>query len=389
MRTDVSGWKTRLSDELIAENTASGIWRNKTLADQLDAVLAQNPDKVMVIEGARRLTAAQLDRQARALASALQGRGLVAGDVVSFELPNWPETMVIDLACAMLGLVCNPIIPIYRDAEVSYILRDAGTRAIFVPTEFRNFDYADMIARHRAELPDLDLVVTVRGDAEGATGFDALLAEGDADAFAPTTVDPNAVKLIMYTSGTTGRPKGVLHSHNTIDTEIQAISNFLGLGEDDVVLFGIEENVLDPLQTAHVLDSVGKIGCLVFNSVSESLFQLTQGDLSECDGFVQFIRNLLHRLEFRIAASFDAHNHRLRKNSVGVDFDTTNAAAGVKIVLGHRGDRAHQCKCNSAESESEVSYVHHGHGMDSCLNRQILQVNSAHVAPSENILYHG
>ncbi|MBT3810029.1 MAG: AMP-binding protein, partial [Rhodospirillaceae bacterium] len=236
MRTDVSGWKTRLSDELIAENTASGIWRNKTLADQLDAVLAQNPDKVMVIEGARRLTAAQLDRQARALASALQGRGLVAGDVVSFELPNWPETMVIDLACAMLGLVCNPIIPIYRDAEVSYILRDAGTRAIFVPTEFRNFDYADMIARHRAELPDLDLVVTVRGDAEGATGFDALLAEGDADAFAPTTVDPNAVKLIMYTSGTTGRPKGVLHSHNTIDTEIQAISNFLGLGEDDVVL---------------------------------------------------------------------------------------------------------------------------------------------------------
>ena len=155
---------------------------------------------------------------------------------MSFELPNWPETVVIDLACAMLGLVCNPIIPIYRDAEVSYILRDAGTKAMFIPTEFRRFDYVDMIERHRADLPDLAHVVTVRGRADGTTAFEDLLAEGDAQDFVRPEVDPNAVKLIMYTSGTTGRPKGVLHSHNTIDTEIQAISQFLNLGVDDVIL---------------------------------------------------------------------------------------------------------------------------------------------------------
>lgn len=236
MRTDVSGWTTRLTDDLIAENSASGIWRNRTLADELADLVAKNPDRVLFVEGDRRHSVADMDRRACALASALQKRGLVAGDVVSFELPNWPETVVIDLACAMLGLVCNPIIPIYRDAEVSYILRDAGTKAIFVPTTFRKFDYADMIARHRDELPDLEHVITVRGDAGGATSFDDLLTEGDADSFEPSDVDPNAVKLIMYTSGTTGRPKGVLHSHNTIDTEIQAISGFLGLGEGDVVL---------------------------------------------------------------------------------------------------------------------------------------------------------
>jgi cyclohexanecarboxylate-CoA ligase len=236
MRDDVSGWKTRLTDALIVENTASGIWRNLTLADQLAEVVAKNPDKILLIEGPRCVTVAEIDRDARALASALQARGLVAGDVVSFELPNWPETVVIDLACAMLGLVCNPIIPIYRDTEVSYILRDAGTKAFFIPTTFRNFDYAEMVARHRAELPDLDLVVTVRGAADGTMTFEELLAEGDADGFARPAVDPNSVKLIMYTSGTTGRPKGVLHSHNTIDTEIQAISKFLALDDSDVIL---------------------------------------------------------------------------------------------------------------------------------------------------------
>ncbi|MEP4884757.1 MAG: AMP-binding protein, partial [Alphaproteobacteria bacterium] len=142
----------------------------------------------------------------------------------------------IDLACAMLGLVCNPIIPIYRDSEVSYILRDAGTKLVFVPTTFRKFDYADMVARHRGELPDLAHVITVRGTAEGATAFEDLLAEGEPETFERAAVDPNAVKLILYTSGTTGRPKGVLHSHNTIDTEIQAISGFLGLDDSDVIL---------------------------------------------------------------------------------------------------------------------------------------------------------
>ncbi|MBO6782947.1 MAG: AMP-binding protein [Alphaproteobacteria bacterium] len=236
MRDDVSGWKTRLTDELIAENTASGIWRNLTLADQLDDVLAKSPDRVLFIEGGRAVTASAISRDARALASALQGRGLRAGDVVSFELPNWPETVVIDLACAMLGLVCNPIIPIYRDAEVTYILRDAGAKVFFIPTTFRKFDYADMVARHRDELPDLEHVVTVRGSADGADRFEDLLAEGDPEGLVRPEVDPNAVKLIMYTSGTTGRPKGVLHSHNTIDTEIQAISRFLALDENDVIL---------------------------------------------------------------------------------------------------------------------------------------------------------
>ncbi|MCZ6592967.1 MAG: AMP-binding protein [Alphaproteobacteria bacterium] len=234
MRQDVSGWQTRLSDALIAENTQSGIWRNKTLADLLDEQLARDPDRVLIIQGDSQMSARDINIQARALASALQQRGLVAGDVISCQLPNWPEAVVVDMAAAMLGLVTNPIIPIYRDVEVAYILKDAGTKVFFIPTEFRNFDYVAMVERHRGELPDLAHVATVRGTAPGCIAFDELL--GDGVVFERPAVDPNAVKLIMYTSGTTGRPKGVLHSHNTIDTENQAFSKFLGLDQDDVIL---------------------------------------------------------------------------------------------------------------------------------------------------------
>ena len=234
MRTDVSGWRTRLTDELIAENTKSGIWRNKTLADLLDAQVTRDPDQILIVDGDTQMNAREIDAQARALAGALQQLGLVAGDVISFQLPNWREAVVVDVAAAMLGLVCNPIIPIYRDAEVAYILKDAGTKVVFVPTEYRDFDYVAMIERHRADLPDLEHIVTVRDKVTGYIDFEGLLEEGKD--FEKPGVDPNAVKLIMYTSGTTGRPKGVLHSHNSIDTENQAFSNFFGLDQADVIL---------------------------------------------------------------------------------------------------------------------------------------------------------
>ena len=81
------------------------------------------------------------------LAAALQQRGLVAGDVVSFQLPNWREAVVIDLATTMLGLIVAPIVPIYRDSEVAFMLADAGVKAAFYPASYRGFDYAAMMQR--------------------------------------------------------------------------------------------------------------------------------------------------------------------------------------------------------------------------------------------------
>ena len=175
MLEDVSGWHTRLSESLIQENTASGIWRNKTVVDLLDNQISKNPNQLLIIDKDVSISAGELSLKANRLAAAFQKKGLIAGDVISFQLPNWNESLIIDVAASMLGLVCNPIIPIYRDAEVSYILKNAGTKLIFIPTEFRNFDYLSMIEANISEYPDLSHIITVRGSVDWYSSYEDLL----------------------------------------------------------------------------------------------------------------------------------------------------------------------------------------------------------------------
>jgi len=234
--TDPSGWKTRLDRQMIAEYTASGVWRGETLADCALRQASRQPDSVAVVEGPNSRSFGALVSEAQQLASAFEASGLKAGDVVSFQLPNWVEAMTVNLAAAMCGLVCNPIVPIYRDAEVRYILRDCDAKVFFVPQSFRSIEYADMVRRLRGELPSLRDVVVVRGAAGEDTAFADMLARGNPSSFAPRRVDANAIKLVLYTSGTTGNPKGVLHTHNTIMAELTAVSAFFRLSDEDVVL---------------------------------------------------------------------------------------------------------------------------------------------------------
>jgi len=236
MRTDIGGFGTRLTDEMIERYTRAGAWRNVTLADCAEREAASVPDRVAVVEGARELTCAEVMDQARRLVTAFGAAGLRPGDVVSFQLPNWFETMAINIAACSSGIVVNPIVPIYREAEVRYILRDCRARLFFVPHRFRSFDYPAMAARLSSDLPDLSDVIVVRGEAPGCWNY-ADLIESVAGSTSPRArVDPNAVKLVLYTSGTTGSPKGVLHSHNTIMSEIDAVIDYWGIRRDDVVL---------------------------------------------------------------------------------------------------------------------------------------------------------
>jgi acyl-CoA synthetase (AMP-forming)/AMP-acid ligase II len=229
---DISGFMVRRSPEAAARHAAAGHWRNETLATLARTQTEADPSRVLLIEGERRLTRGQAWDQAMRLSRFFASRGLTRGDVISFQLPNWVEAAVVSLAARISGLVVNPVPPIYREAEVSYILGNCGSKLIFIPEVFRNFDYPTLIERVRGELPALRDVVVVRGARKGTIAWDEALDHAALEDL--PQVDPAAVMMAMYTSGTTSKPKGVLHSHQTYSYKIRQMAEVWGLSASDV-----------------------------------------------------------------------------------------------------------------------------------------------------------
>ena len=137
--------------------------RTKNLADYAQEKAISTPEAVAIyLESGQHIEFASIFKEAMALATSLSSLGLKAGDVISFQLPNWRETVAIDIAAVWLGLVVNPVIPIYRDHELAFILADSRCRCLFIPGTYRGYDFPQMIERLSPELPDLQHVIAVR-----------------------------------------------------------------------------------------------------------------------------------------------------------------------------------------------------------------------------------
>jgi acyl-CoA synthetase (AMP-forming)/AMP-acid ligase II len=200
---------------------AEGLWVRGTLADTLLEAARDTPQRLLLIDGEHRIDCATLHAQAQALAQAMLAR-MPTGSVVSFMLPNWHEAAVIYLAATLAGMMVNPILPSLRDRELLFILGDVDSRMVFVPATFRQHDYAAMLGRVAAQMKTPPEIVMVRGEGDGGTPFASMLKERTEQQSLPV-VEPDAVRMILYTSGTTGRPKGVLHSHNSIHALIRQL----------------------------------------------------------------------------------------------------------------------------------------------------------------------
>ena len=225
-----------LNEETVARYRREGLWAGRTLIDDACELAATGGSAPVFLGETCATDYASLLADAHALAAALWERGLRPGDVIAFQLPNWIETAVINLAACRLGLVCNPLMPIYRDAELAFMLNDSRTRAAFVPSSFRGFDFDEMYARLRPELAHRPTVITVRGTGDAGERYEDLLAAGQGRAVTWPQVSPSDTKLLLYTSGTTGRPKAVLHSHETLARAVKLSATHWGIAPGDVVL---------------------------------------------------------------------------------------------------------------------------------------------------------
>ena len=193
----------------------------ETLADALERAARDTPERVLVVDGDRRLDCQSLHRQAHALAQALLARA-AAGSVISFMLPNWIEAAPIYLGATLAGMVVHPLLPSLRDRDLEFMLADVASRLIFIPAQFRNHDYTAMLRRVCARIDRPPCVVVLRGGAGLHTPYETLLAPAGPLQPLPG-LEPDAVQMVLYTSGTTGMPKGVLHSHNSIRALIRQL----------------------------------------------------------------------------------------------------------------------------------------------------------------------
>ena len=220
----------------------------ETIQATFASAVAAHPDATYAIDDDVRLTFAELAGRAGSLQRRLREAGVGSGDVVTLQLPNWWETIAAMHATWGLGAIVNPVTPIYRGTELQGILATSRPKVVIAPASYRELDYRAMIAGALAAVGHDASILTVRAPGSAASTTDEFEFE-----FA--VADPDDVAMLMYTSGTTGRPKGVLHSHRTLLYEAQSISDTFGLSAGSIFMpsplthiTGLLYGVLMPLQ---------------------------------------------------------------------------------------------------------------------------------------------
>lgn len=255
--------------------TAAGFWGDALIVDQLDRVARKRPDALAVVDhnsetGQRHAVSfGELARLSKRVAAGLNALGIGPGDVVAVQLPSWWHYFVLYPACARIGAAINPLMPIFRDRELKFMLGLPRTKMIVVPRAFRGFDYPAMLERLRPELPDLAHVLVVDSDAP-EHNFERVLLdrpwedEVDLEALLRTCrPGANDVTELMYTSGTTGEPKGVMHTANTLLSKARLATELFGLGADDVIYMGSPMAHQTGLMYGCILALVNGIKCVL------------------------------------------------------------------------------------------------------------------------------
>ncbi|MDP3674265.1 MAG: AMP-binding protein [Novosphingobium sp.] len=181
-----------------------------------------NPNKRLLVCSQMRpadLTLAEIYARGECAAGNLRCLGVAPGNIVALQLPAWAEWLVAAVAVARCGAVLLPVVSIYGAKELGFILRQSRAKVLITPGRFRKADFGRIVAEC-GRLPALRQHIVVGEVFKGAMPWGALEQPGDP--VSATEADPDAMAMLVYTSGTTAQAKGVCHSNRTLLAEISA-----------------------------------------------------------------------------------------------------------------------------------------------------------------------
>lgn len=230
--------RDRYTEQEITSFYEQGFWQPTSFNALVAEQVAQRPDQPFVFDSTTSLTYREFGEQALRLAVGLKRAGLQRGERLAVQLPNWTEFPLVAAAASRIGAIVVPIMPIYRDDEVGYVLQHSGAAMAITCGEFRGFDHARMFDQLRAGAPELREVYVARSDgSDPGRPLADLVVEGEPSALeqeAGEDSSPDDGFLIVYTSGTTSRPKGCFHTFNTLRASSAAIAKSLDYTSADV-----------------------------------------------------------------------------------------------------------------------------------------------------------
>ena len=224
------------------------LWPGRLPIDDLDEAVRTSAARTAfvgwnsVLRQQIRLSYDELGQRVDKIAQGLIERGIRPAEVVAFQLPNWWEFIALLYACNRIGAVANPLMPIFRQRELRFMLSFGDARIVVVPQSWRGFDHLEMLRQIRPELPNLQHVFAVGGSGEHS--FESAFLDRPAVTAAEKArlaarhPAPNDVLELIYTSGTSGEPKAVMHTANTVLAAAGAFVADIPVGAADVVFMG-------------------------------------------------------------------------------------------------------------------------------------------------------
>ena len=363
------GWRLRTTPgDLASHYLERGWWDSRTLgdviADSLNAC-ATNAFAVHSKQRPWRGTVAQVEAEARKLASWLRERGIGPGDVIVMQLPNCVEAAITFWGTALAGAIIVPVVHFYGAKELGHILRTTQPSLLVTPDGFGRVDFLGQLESLVDDVGVPWTVVPMRGTPIPVTAADFHHTLDGRPLTAPIAADPDEPAIVAFTSGTTRAPKGVVHTHRSIGFEARQsagispsggppplvgapVGHFIGmlsalLGS---LIRGVPINLLDVWDPEHVLHL------------------MTREGVGLTGGAPYFITSVLEHPDFTTAHLGNMPNAGLGGSPVPVPFAQRLEDKGIRVMRSY-GSTEHPTITGCSFNEPASKRVHtDGHALD-------------------------